>query len=354
MWVFNLLSVETAAAEMTGTASRNPRVKDAVHHVIISWPENEKPTYTQAKEAGEIALKELGFDVSAGGHQAFIGLHPDTKCWHIDVCANKVHPQTLKSHHVEFSHNALHKACRKIEIDQGWSNQSGLMEVLTDVNGKEHIVKSDYRNDRNKGINQKALDTEKYSGVVSFERYIKETVGPKFKDFLESKNKSWEDAHVFLNDFNVKIIERSGGISFQDLPLYKNDFTDAQREVEKDRASKIFAGGKSAGDFSKKSRLEKKLGNYVEMTTKRKLPHFFYDENKEKGVAQIKRENDNPVQKKSPCELKLRAIFNDEVKQSKIAFSEKKASKKIQITDVKKAEELDLKTELKILSVRFR
>ncbi len=56
-WNYNTLYPETAAAEMTATAMMNSRVKDPAFHAVISWPEGEKPTPAQAREAGEEALK---------------------------------------------------------------------------------------------------------------------------------------------------------------------------------------------------------------------------------------------------------------------------------------------------------
>ena len=86
-WNYNTLDLDTAASEMTASAELNTRVKDPAFHAVISWPEGEKPTPAQAREAGEEALKALGFDLRDGGHQALIALHLDTDNVHIGTVA---------------------------------------------------------------------------------------------------------------------------------------------------------------------------------------------------------------------------------------------------------------------------
>ena len=82
VWLLNCLSLDTAGMEMTATAMQNSRCDSSAFHAVINWGSHEKPNPEQAKQAGIIALKELGFDTSVDGHQAMIALHLDTDCVH--------------------------------------------------------------------------------------------------------------------------------------------------------------------------------------------------------------------------------------------------------------------------------
>ncbi len=49
----NLLSLETAAAEMRGVANENARVKDPVYHYQLCWQPGERPTQMQWESAAK-------------------------------------------------------------------------------------------------------------------------------------------------------------------------------------------------------------------------------------------------------------------------------------------------------------
>ena len=55
----NIHFKEHAAVEMESLAFENPRCKDPLMHIILSWREMELPTNGQIDEAVKIALKEL-------------------------------------------------------------------------------------------------------------------------------------------------------------------------------------------------------------------------------------------------------------------------------------------------------
>jgi hypothetical protein len=344
VWLMNCLSIDTAGMEMTATAIQNSRCDSSAFHAVINWPSEETPNPDQAKQAGIIALNELGFDTRDGGHQAMIAFHQDTDCLHIHIAANKVHPQTLKSLHIEWSHKTLHQACRAIELKQGWSHQLGLKEVVIDAKGNEQIVDSHYRNQRNLGMSQKALDLEKHNGIYSFERYIKEMVGPALHEALKAGS-SWQKVHILLDEFNVKIVERGGGFAFVDQPRFKTDFTDVQRSSELARADKTHSAAGKAGTFARGSNLIKKLGQFESHKSDRKLPRVRYDENEKLGYEQIEADGRQVVHQLSQDENdenRLKALFDKEMLDRKIFFTEKNSKRKAEVIDVQKIEEREL------------
>ncbi len=363
VWAINCLSIDTAAVEMTSTAMQNSQSEgNAAYHAIISWS-GETPSAAQAKEAGLIALKELGFDIELGGHQCFLAYHHDSQNPHVHIAANKIHPQTLKSLHIEWSHKTLHQACRLIEIKQGWSHQKGIKEVVTDVDGNEQIIDSDYRNSRNSGVSQKALDVEKHSGNSSFERYIKQVVGHLLKEELKSKNTCWKSVHALLSNNNVKLVSRGGGFAFSDMPLFLKSFTQEQREAEVLRASKTHASASTAGSFAKAAFLIKKLGEFEPSFAERTLPEIRYNAKSTEGVELIsiksKSEptqttgiklqavsNDQILTEIDTDTIRLKAIFDKAMSERKALFQAKIEARKLELTDIKKSEEKQLQETL--------
>jgi hypothetical protein len=370
VWAINCLSIDTAAVEMTSTAMQNTQSEgNAAYHAIITWPQEEVPTAEQAREAGLIALKELGFDTEPGGHQALIAYHHKaakhgTQNPHIHIAANKIHPQTLKSLHIEWSHKTLHQACRLIEIKQGWSHQKGIKEVVIDADGNEQVIDSQYRNTRNQGLSQKSLDVEKHSNMTSFERYIKETVGPLLKEELKSKNTSWQNIHDLLATYNVKIVQRGGGFSFSDQPLFLKSFTPEQRLAEVERAGKTHASASTAGSFARGAALVKKLGEFQPNVAERTLPEIRYNAKSNEGVEHIPSRNqsapqqttgmklqavsnnDQPVSEVEQDKIRLKAIFDKAMAERRSLFQAKKEARKTELTDIKKKEDRELQDSL--------
>src|SRR5438445_12891161 len=73
----NLLSSETAAAEMRGVANENARVKDPVYHYQLCWQRGERPTQRQWESAAKKTIQELGFD------EHHLSAHSDTEHFHV-------------------------------------------------------------------------------------------------------------------------------------------------------------------------------------------------------------------------------------------------------------------------------
>lgn len=344
VWLLNCLSIDTAGMEMASTAMQNQRCDSPAYHAVINWPSDEKPSSQQARAAGFIALKELGFDTNNGGHQAMIAFHRDTDCWHIHIAANKIHPQTLKSLHIAWSHKTLHQACRAIEINQGWSHQVGLKEIVTDIDGKGKIVDSAYRNERNTGISQRMLDVEKHNDIYSFERYIKETVGPPLNEALKLGS-TWQKIHKLLDGFNVKIVERGEGFAFADQPLFKSAFTHDQKLAEVERADKTHSAAGKAGTFARGSNLINKLGEFEPNYSDRKLPDVRYNANAKFGCEQLNvtgRQLTHKLSQENKDEGRLKALFDRAMLDRKLVFNEKRIKHKTEITSVKKAEDREL------------
>lgn len=132
----NVIGIDTAATEMNAISSKNYRCEDPVFHFVLSWPEHEHPDPDAIFDAAEHAIKALGLSE----HQYFIVIQGHTQNIHCLVTVNRIHPETYKSQHIEWSKKTLHLAARESEIKHGWSHDTGIYVVENDINGLKHIV----------------------------------------------------------------------------------------------------------------------------------------------------------------------------------------------------------------------
>jgi len=113
--------------EMIALAQEAVRSQDPVDHWTISWPEDEKPSIAQAREAVEVLMRQSGL----AGHQHVFALHDDTHCRHLHVVVNRVHPQTLKV----------------IKINQGFYKETGqqVAAIVEKLQGWKSLEAARYR-----------------------------------------------------------------------------------------------------------------------------------------------------------------------------------------------------------------
>ena len=130
--------IATASLEMNAVAQKNTRCPDPVFHIILSWPEHEKPAPELIFDAAEHALLTLGL----GEHQYVLAVHGNTDNMHCHISVNRIHPRIFKSHNIAWSHKGLHSAARESEIKHGWSHDTGLFVVEVDAQGKKQVVSS--------------------------------------------------------------------------------------------------------------------------------------------------------------------------------------------------------------------
>lgn len=225
---------EKAYLEMEGLSYENVRSKNPAFHFILSWRSNESPTNEQVDEAVEIALKELNLEDC----QALWALQKDTENLHVHVVVNRISPETFKAVRPAkgWTKKALERASRKIEFAQGWEiEQSG--RYVVDNEGNLH-EKAELR-DRDSKLSQKARDIETHTGAESIERLAKREILPLL-EFV----KSWEELHKGLSEHGAKLERRGKGavLHFSGTTLKLSNI------------SRKFS----------LSKIEKRLGNYVE------------------------------------------------------------------------------------------
>jgi hypothetical protein len=171
VWSENVATLETAALEMEAVASQS-RTKEPLYHLIVSFAEGERPTYEQARAALDTQMRHLGFE----GLQYVAALQNDGVggMYHVHAVFNRVDPMTHVARDIWQDREKMRAASREAELEHGW-----------------RVVDVAQRHELSHG----ARDVEYYGRKRSFERTVREDIGPKLRDAVNGENASWAGVH---------------------------------------------------------------------------------------------------------------------------------------------------------------
>jgi hypothetical protein len=145
-----------AVKEIEATQARNTRsTADKSYHLVLSFPEGERPSREQLEDIEDRVCEALGF----GEHQRISAVHQDTDHWHVHVAINKVHPRTFRNVEPWYDHYRLQEVCAELEIRHG-------------------LVRTNHTPGRERGPRGHAADMEAYQGRDSFLRWVKDQAAP--------------------------------------------------------------------------------------------------------------------------------------------------------------------------------
>jgi hypothetical protein len=202
--------LSTASAEMNAVAARNTRCKNPAHHIILSWPEHEKPDHNDIFDAAEHALKALGLSE----HQYVLAIHGNTDNIHCHISVNRVNPKTFKSKNLEWQLKTLHFAARESEIKHNWTNDNGIYIVEKDARGKKKIVLNP---EHANAVTQPHVHREMGNEIQppwhdpdSLETWLRKKIANELKKNLD-KLKSWDELHAWLDQYGIALINTGGG-----------------------------------------------------------------------------------------------------------------------------------------------
>ena len=175
-------------SEMASLASESPRSANPIVHWILSWKEDEQPTSMQVEVAVEILLRALGLV----GHQCIWAVHEDTHNLHCHIAINRVHPDSgqVISPAGGFDIDAAHRAIAMIETLQGWQSEPNAI-YSTDKAGL--LVRNKSRVNSSRTLSPGARDAERWTGMVSSQRQAIEVAAT-----LIRAAKSWKELHDAL------------------------------------------------------------------------------------------------------------------------------------------------------------
>lgn len=116
---------EDARNQMRLTNGLNEWVKHPVAHIILSWPETDRPSNVSMITAARLVMIDMG----AASHQMVMAVHRDRANPHVHVVLNRVHPVTGKALSLWQDYARLELACRRVEARMGWSADRGRFDI---------------------------------------------------------------------------------------------------------------------------------------------------------------------------------------------------------------------------------
>ena len=242
----NCLSLEAAAAEMKAVAAQNPRVKNPVYHIVLSWPSSELPTDAQALECGRHALAAVGM----ADHQYVFAVHRDTNNAHLHIAVNRVNPDTFAGVYPERDYFKLDRAMRELELRYGWQHVKGPYAVF-ERNGQT-VIDWASKDPSTKGKQPTpAADMERHADQESLFSYARGEPRKALLAALKNDKLTWRQLHNLLKKYGLQLREKGRGFAIYDLnsgnttPIKASDMHEALG----------------------KSRLEKRLGPFEASTS---------------------------------------------------------------------------------------
>ena len=205
----NLVGIDTAAAEMKGVESLNPRCNDAVFHYELAWPPGERPSRAEWVDSALYTLNQLGFKE----HQYVLVAHDDKKHFHIHAMVNKVHPETYRALTPTYSWLTLDGAVRHLEAKYGWSHTAGPMRWDEDRKMAVRVSKAE----RNASWSAQQQPTgaaakyEHYHDEESLQTYVRREVAPCIRTLLTRQSASWDALHTLLAKYHLRMEKGEAG-----------------------------------------------------------------------------------------------------------------------------------------------
>ena len=205
--------IKTASIEMNTVAAQNKRCEDPAYHIILSWPEHEKPESGAIFDAAEHALKALGL----AEHQYVLAIHGNTDNIHCHISVNRVHPITFKSRNIEWAIKTLHMAARESEIKHGWTHDNGIYIVETNGHGKKrivanpdhiHAITQPHAHGQGRDAPEKILPA--WYDADSLESWLKTDVTKSLKKAIKTLD-GWPELHAWLDQYGITLSDTGGG-----------------------------------------------------------------------------------------------------------------------------------------------
>ena len=290
----NIVSPRMGYKEMDAVAAMSKRVKDPHYHLVISWPENEAPTFKQMIEAERVIARELGLEK----HQRIVAGHrPGSEeseakkrgklkagNHHMHIVYNKVNPETGKVVDLKFDYLTIDRAMRKIEIAQGWKHDNGpykAMKIGREDGKIEHKIVREIEPRKIAPIKQAARDKEAFTGELSFQTWVSKEPARAIKEVLQQPGANWDLIHQELARFNLLLVAKGSGLVVRDR-----------------RDEKLVAKASHMSRSLSKAALEKQLGKFREAGEgiKQKAQEIGYKQDPGKRI--MPRENSHSAREK--------------------------------------------------------
>ncbi|MHB1528019.1 MAG: TraI/MobA(P) family conjugative relaxase [Acidiferrobacteraceae bacterium] len=246
---------------MNATATRSKGLRtNPAYHVALNWRAGERPTIPQVDHVVQHVMKALGMAEC----QALWALHRDTDQDHVHVVMNRVHPEKgIVVGPPRFDYRVIDKACRELELAQGWQHTPGPYVIEDGSHGP--VIQRRSRKERHaRGLLCATHTTSEgqpvFNSSQKAERAARNQSAPSFQDWvtgdparalhavLKRPDPTWMDVHRALADYGVAITTRGSGMIVTT--------TISGHRILTAKASQL-------GRDCSKARLEQRLGSYV-------------------------------------------------------------------------------------------
>lgn len=196
---------------MRAVAAQNARVKDPVYHVVLSWPEGERPSDDQAFACGAHAIGSVGM----AGHQYVFSVHRDTDHVHLHIAVNRVNPQSYRAVYPDRDYFKLDRAMRELELRFGWSHDNGPFAVF-ERDGKMVVDWSSAAPETKGHMPTAASDMERHADRESFFSYVRGEPRKAVIDALKNPGLTWPMLHALLALHGLVLWEKGQGFAVYD------------------------------------------------------------------------------------------------------------------------------------------
>jgi len=182
-----------AVKDILATQEQNTRSKsDKSYHLVVSFPEGERPTREQIEDIEDRLCEAIGF----GEHQRVSAVHQNTDNWHLHVAINKVHPVTLRNVTPIRDHFRLQAACVELEIKHGLAQEP-------------HTV--DFEQSRERKARGRAADFEARHGGQSFLAWAQQNAAPGLLAARDD-GREWQAVHQAAAALDLEVKLRGAGL----------------------------------------------------------------------------------------------------------------------------------------------
>jgi hypothetical protein len=184
-----------AVKEILATQGRNTRSRaDKSYHLVVSFPEGERPTREQVEDIEDRLCAALGFEQ----HQRVSGVHQNTDNWHIHIAINKVHPESFRNIEPFRDHYRLQEACVELEIRHGLTREP-------------HTTEPEQGRGRSTKARGKAADFEARQGEHSFLSWVRTEAAAGLLAARDS-GKGWQELHQVAARYDLEVKLRGAGL----------------------------------------------------------------------------------------------------------------------------------------------
>ena len=168
-----------AVKEILATQAHNSRSRsDKSYHLVVSFPEGEKPSREQMEDIEDRLCAAIGFEA----HQRVSAVHQNTDNWHLHVAINKVHPTTFRNVTPVRDHYRLQEACAELEIRHGLTREPHTVDPRQSADRRQRKARG------------RAADFEAQHGGQSFGTWVREQAAAALLAARDS-GKGWPELH---------------------------------------------------------------------------------------------------------------------------------------------------------------